>query len=78
MNVRWVFNRCDAFKEQARSHWQREMPRIARLLARWPADQREMRITLYRLEQPDISSAFVAATRETPTAHRFCAPAGRA
>jgi DNA-directed RNA polymerase specialized sigma24 family protein/ribosome-associated translation inhibitor RaiA len=47
MSEHVVFHRCpDRQKEVLRSYWFQKVPRIERLLARFPEDQRELRLTV--------------------------------
>ncbi len=48
MKTQWSFNRCDNFKNQARSYWQQKQPRLERLSTDYSLGLRRVCLTLYQ------------------------------
>jgi DNA-directed RNA polymerase specialized sigma24 family protein/ribosome-associated translation inhibitor RaiA len=64
MSDHTVFQGCsDREKESIRSYWRRKLPRIERLLTRFPEDQRELRLTVtHKPKRYDVRAVLLLPT----------------
>jgi ribosome-associated translation inhibitor RaiA len=64
MSDHMVFQDCpDWQKEAVKSYWQQKIPRIERLLTRFPEDQRELRLTVtHKPKRHDVRAVLLLPT----------------